>query len=75
MTKPLLPPAHATSVELDLLVDAIVQEADRVASIHPVALDRQELPAWTPGAHSDVLLDGHLERHYSLCGDPADRRR
>lgn len=31
------------------------------------------LPAWTPGAHVDVLLpDGGGERQYSLCGAPDD---
>jgi ferredoxin-NADP reductase len=33
-----------------------------------------ELPAWTPGAHVDLHLDGGLIRQYSLSGDPADRR-
>lgn len=33
-----------------------------------------ELPAWSPGAHIDVVLRPDLERQYSLCGDPADRR-
>ena len=32
-----------------------------------------DLPAWTPGAHVDLLLTGELTRQYSLCGDPADR--
>ena len=31
------------------------------------------LPAWTPGAHIDVLLPSGRQRQYSLCGDPADR--
>ena len=30
------------------------------------------LPAWTPGAHVDLLLTPTLARQYSLCGDPAD---
>lgn len=32
-----------------------------------------ELPAWTAGAHIDVMLEPDLVRQYSLCGDPADR--
>jgi ferredoxin-NADP reductase len=44
--------------------------------------DGRDLPAWRPGAHLDVLVpveaadgsSGVLERQYSLCGDPADRR-
>lgn len=32
-----------------------------------------ELPAWSPGAHIDVILPGDIVRQYSLCGDPGDR--
>lgn len=31
------------------------------------------LPAWAPGAHVDLLLDGGLVRQYSLCGSPQER--
>lgn len=31
------------------------------------------LPAWSPGAHVDLVLPSGLVRQYSLCGDPADR--
>jgi ferredoxin-NADP reductase len=34
--------------------------------------DSAGLPAWKPGAHIDLLLDGGLVRQYSLCGDPAE---
>jgi ferredoxin-NADP reductase len=34
----------------------------------------RDLPAWTPGAHLDLVLpDVGLTRQYSLCGSPADR--
>src|SRR5918995_3287217 len=49
--------------------------ADGVVSLvlqHP---DGEELPAWTPGAHVDLLLAPDLVRQYSLCGSPADRTR
>lgn len=37
-----------------------------------LTLESPELPAWTPGAHVDVILPSGLVRQYSLCGDPAD---
>ncbi|MFF8938034.1 PDR/VanB family oxidoreductase [Streptomyces paradoxus] len=52
--------------------------ADGVVSLILRRPDGGMLPAWTPGAHIDVLLEdedggGELIRQYSLCGDPADR--
>ncbi|GAA4378438.1 2Fe-2S iron-sulfur cluster-binding protein [Agromyces bauzanensis] len=32
------------------------------------------VPVWTPGSHLTLHLANGLERQYSLCGDPADRR-
>lgn len=34
-----------------------------------------ELPPWTAGAHLEIRLPSGLLRHYSLCGDVADRSR
>ena len=62
-----------TSYELELVVDRRETAADGVLVLafrHPLG---EELPAWEPGAHIDVLLGPDLERQYSLCGDPADR--
>jgi ferredoxin-NADP reductase len=36
--------------------------------------DRQTLPAWSPGAHIDLLLPDGTSRQYSLCGDVGDLR-
>ena len=36
--------------------------------------DGGDVPAWDPGAHIDLVVDGNTERQYSLCGDPADRK-
>ncbi|MFE6685648.1 PDR/VanB family oxidoreductase [Streptomyces sp. NPDC057743] len=44
-------------------------EADGVLSLELVHPDRKPLPAWTPGAHLDIEIDGRT-RQYSLCGDP-----
>jgi ferredoxin-NADP reductase len=62
---------------LRVVVDARTRIADEVVEfvMRPVA--GGELPAWDPGAHIDVEIDGEgggrLVRQYSLCGDPADR--
>lgn len=61
--------------EAELVVDRRESAADGVLALtlrHPLG---DQLPAWEPGAHIDVLLGPGLERQYSLCGDPADRTR
>ncbi|WP_326660435.1 PDR/VanB family oxidoreductase [Streptomyces canus] len=66
-----LPPAPTT-----LTVAARTLAADGVVSLTLRRTDGGTLPAWTPGAHIDVLLDGDadgLVRQYSLCGHPAER--
>lgn len=45
-----------------------------VKSFRLEALDGTELPAWTPGAHIDLALATGLNRQYSLCSDPDDRK-
>ena len=40
-----------------------------------VAADGASLPAWTAGAHIDVVVAPEFLRQYSLCSDPADRSR
>ncbi|WP_328500743.1 PDR/VanB family oxidoreductase [Streptomyces sp. NBC_00457] len=62
-----------TVYEAELVVDRTESAADGVLALtlrHPLG---EELPAWEPGAHIDVVLGPELERQYSLCGDPADR--
>ncbi|WP_141207876.1 PDR/VanB family oxidoreductase [Streptomyces griseorubiginosus] len=59
--------------EAELVVERRESAADGVLALtlrHPLG---EQLPAWEPGAHIDVLLGPGLERQYSLCGDPADR--
>ncbi|MFJ8357709.1 PDR/VanB family oxidoreductase [Streptomyces sp. NPDC093984] len=63
-----------TAYEAELVVDRREPAAEGVIALtlrHPLG---EELPAWEPGAHVDVLLGPGLERQYSLCGDPADRQ-
>ncbi|MGP4007236.1 PDR/VanB family oxidoreductase [Streptomyces sp. 4N124] len=62
-----------TVYEAELVVDRTESAADGVLALtlrHPLG---EELPAWEPGAHIDVVLGPELERQYSLCGDPTDR--
>ncbi|MET9897406.1 PDR/VanB family oxidoreductase [Streptomyces sp. NPDC006446] len=63
-----------TAYEAELVVGRRESVADGVLALtlrHPLGA---ELPSWEPGAHIDVVLGPGLERQYSLCGDPADRR-
>ncbi|MEV5614108.1 PDR/VanB family oxidoreductase [Streptomyces sp. NPDC052225] len=55
---------------LELLVRRMTWEAEGVLSVELTHPDGKPLPAWTPGAHIDVHVGGHI-RQYSLCGDPA----
>lgn len=58
---------------LELQVIAVRRESSAVVSLELADERRRILPEWSPGAHVDLMLDGHV-RQYSLCGDPADRR-
>jgi ferredoxin-NADP reductase len=59
---------------LHLVVDEVRAEAPDARSFRLVAASGTELPRWQPGSHLEVLLPSGRRRHYSLCGDPADRR-
>jgi ferredoxin-NADP reductase len=58
---------------LDLTVTDRVQECDEVISLRLARPDRATLPRWHPGSHLRLELPSGRVRHYSLCGDPADR--
>jgi ferredoxin-NADP reductase len=57
--------------EADLVVREAQKIADGVVAIILGAPDGAELPAWTPGAHIDFVLDDDLIRQYSLCSSPS----
>ena len=57
---------------LDLRIEQMCREADRVVSLVLADPGGGVLPGWAPGAHIDLLL-GDVVRQYSLCGDPGDR--
>src|SRR4051812_31636993 len=61
-----------------VLVKRLTIRRRAVAADGVVVLDLSDpsgsaLPAWTPGAHIDLVPAGGIVRQYSLCGDPADR--
>jgi len=56
--------------------DLVVTEVEHVAQ-DVIAITLRDpaggtLPAWTPGAHVDLLLTRELIRQYSLCSSPSD---
>jgi ferredoxin-NADP reductase len=55
-----------------LLVRQVRWEAQDVVSLTMVDPDGRPLPAWSPGAHLDVILPSGTVRQYSLCGDLSD---
>lgn len=50
-------------------------EAEGIAGFELASADGTPLPAFTAGAHIDVMLGDGLIRQYSLCGHPAERSR
>ncbi|WP_329213033.1 PDR/VanB family oxidoreductase [Streptomyces sp. NBC_01485] len=65
--------ASAAPDETTLVVGTRARAADGVVSLVLRRPDGGPLPAWTPGAHIDLLLENGTIRQYSLCGKPADR--
>lgn len=64
--------SHDGTAERDLTLACKEPLAEGVVGLTLVPSDGRPLPAWTPGAHIDLLLGPQLERQYSLCGDPGD---
>jgi ferredoxin-NADP reductase len=60
-------------VDLRLRVDRKQELADRVVALTLRRAGGGPLPAWAPGAHTDLTVAPGVVRQYSLCGDPADR--
>ena len=69
------PTPTMTEFETDTVVAGVDAVADDVVLLTLVPGDVGHLPAWTPGAHLDLILEGDVVRQYSLCGSPADRDR
>ena len=66
-----------TEFEVDAVVAALETIADDVVLLTLAPAADVRLPAWTPGAHLDLILDadGDVVRQYSLCGSPGERDR
>ncbi|MGW2301586.1 PDR/VanB family oxidoreductase [Streptomyces sp. NPDC001809] len=56
-----------------LTVRSVVPEAEGVLGLVLADPSGAALAPWEPGAHLEVTLPSGAVRHYSLCGDPADR--
>ncbi|WP_460718150.1 PDR/VanB family oxidoreductase [Nocardia heshunensis] len=75
---PVLSPSHPlrrSGFELAAVVERLERPVADVLAVTLRAAEGGELPTWRPGAHVDVFLPSGRQRQYSLCGDPADRRR
>ena len=58
--------------EADLLIESYENVAEGVVALTLADPNGAELPAWTPGAHIDLVLTDELVRQYSLCSSPSD---
>ena len=62
-----------TSPVLRLVISKAEQMADGLTKYEFRDPDGAELPAWTAGAHLDVVVAPEYLRQYSMSGDPSDR--
>ena len=69
-----MPEDERPDAQIELIVRGMRWEADDVLLLALERPDGSELPEWEPGAHIDLRLSNDVERQYSLCSDPADRR-
>ncbi|MFJ9565067.1 PDR/VanB family oxidoreductase [Streptomyces fuscichromogenes] len=68
-------PSTTTEADaFDVRIRTVRLEADQVVSLDLESVGGEPLPAWTSGAHVDVVLPSGQVRQYSLCGDTADPR-
>ncbi len=66
------PPGQDAPV-LPLIVSKVEPMTDAVTKYEFRAPDGSDLPAWTAGAHLDIVVVPEFLRQYSMSGDPADR--
>jgi ferredoxin-NADP reductase len=64
--------AKTAETERELRVAARRDVAEGIIELTLSDATGAPLPAWTAGAHIDLVLNKSLTRQYSLCGSPAD---
>lgn len=64
-----------SDVERELVLVGRRPVSADVVALELASSNGRPLPAWSPGAHIDLLVAPGVERQYSLCGDPHDRER
>ncbi|KAK5062635.1 hypothetical protein LTR84_004708 [Exophiala bonariae] len=62
-------------IQQEVVVESIIEIADKVLEITFVGQNGARMPTWAPGAHIDVPVGTFGHRQYSLCGSPADEGR
>lgn len=65
-------PTHLREFEADLRVARVDRSTEGIVVLTLADPDGGLLPAWTPGAHIDLVITDELTRQYSLSGSPAD---
>lgn len=63
---------NTAETEVDLRVAARREVAEGIVELTLADPTGAQLPAWTAGAHVDLILDPSLTRQYSLCGSAGD---
>ncbi len=65
-------PTVVTEYEAEAVVRQITHPTTDIAELTLAPAAGEDLPAWMPGAHIDLILDDDLVRQYSLCGSPGN---
>jgi phthalate 4,5-dioxygenase reductase subunit len=67
--------AQIVNGRMELIVDRKTQIADNIFLFELKDRHDAALPAFTAGAHVDVIVPGGFVRKYSLCGEPGETSR
>ena len=64
--------ASGSLSSIRVLVGSVLEEAENIRSYRLYPLNSSLLPAFSPGAHIDLILSADMVRQYSLCNYSAD---